>query len=134
MSNQGANGRWKHFALKIVCPEKFPVQFGWDPGRAFGVYTFKLAYECLQGFNSGWQAGSVLFTSSVDMEIGASPRRLIASTIGLLASRERKAVIQVFLDRPTNLQSQMFLGRCLIIQESRPELVPRLADMIGNYQ
>ena len=26
------------------------------------------------------------------------------------------------------------MGRCLIIEESRPELVPWLADMIGNYE
>ena len=31
-------------------------------------------------------------------------------------------------------EDRQFLGRCLIIQESRPELVPRLADMIGNYE
>ena len=30
--------------------------------------------------------------------------------------------------------SRKLLGRCLIILESRPELVPRLADMIGNYE
>ena len=91
--NQCANGRWKHFAPKIVCPEKFPAHFGWDPGRAFRC--IHLAFEFLQGFNTGWQTGSVLLTSSVDMEIGPSPRRLIISTIGLLSSRERKAVIQV---------------------------------------
>ena len=32
------------------------------------------------------------------------------------------------------LEDRQFLGQCLIIQESRPELVPRLADMIGNYE
>jgi len=31
-------------------------------------------------------------------------------------------------------EDRQFLGRCLIIQESRPELVPKLADMIGNYE
>ena len=26
-------------SLKIVCPEKFQVQFGWDPVELFGAYT-----------------------------------------------------------------------------------------------
>ena len=51
-------------------------------------------------------AGVVSLTSSVDVEIGSSPGRLTVSTIGLLSSRERKAVIQVFLDSQTNFPRQ----------------------------
>ena len=47
-----------------------------------------------------------MLTSSVDMEIGPSPRRLIVSTMGSLSSRERKSVIQVFLDSTTNFPPQ----------------------------
>ena len=48
-------------------------------------------------------AGVVSLTSSVNMEIGPSPRRLIVSTMGSLSSRDRKAVIQVFMDSTTNV-------------------------------
>ena len=53
-------------------------------------------------------AGVVSLTSSVHMDIGSSPRRLIVSTMGSLyiSSRERKAVIQVLLDSPTNFPPQ----------------------------
>ena len=85
-SNQCANCRGKHFALKIV-------RIG--PGLSFSEHT-----PCLQ--MSPGMTGMVSLTSSVDMEIGLSPRRLIVSTTRSLSSRERKAGIQVFLDSPTN--------------------------------
>ena len=47
-------------------------------------------------------AGVVSLTSSVGMEIGPSPRRLLFSTMGSLSSSERKAVIRVFLDSTTH--------------------------------
>ena len=31
-------------------------------------------------------------------------------------------------------EDRQFLGRCLIVQEARPEIVPKLEDMIGNYE
>ena len=31
-------------------------------------------------------------------------------------------------------EERQLLGRCLVIQKSRPELVPRLEDMIGDYE
>ena len=67
----------------------------------FGAYTLHTKDLTLAGV-----AGVVSLTSSVDMAIGPSLRRLIVSTVGSLSSRERKAVIHIFLDSPTNFPPQ----------------------------
>ena len=76
----------------------------------FGAYT--LHTNVSKDLTVAGMAGVVSLTSSVDMEIGPSPRRLIVSTMGSLSSRERKAVIQVFLDSPTNVPPQSVPVNC----------------------
>ena len=70
----------------------------------FGAYT--LHTNVSNDLTLAGMAGVVSLTSSVGMVIGPSPRRLIVSKMGSLSSRERKAVIQDFLDSTTNFPPQ----------------------------
>ena len=104
MWNQCANGRGSislsiFFALKSSQRSSDRIRV-----ELFGVYT--LHTNVSKDLTLAGMARVVSLTSSVDMTIGPSPRRLIVSTMGSLSSRERKAVIEVFLDSPTNFPPQ----------------------------
>ena len=70
----------------------------------YGAYTLHTIVS--NDLTLAGMAGVVSLTSSVGTEIGPSPRRLVVSTMGSLSSRERKAVIKVFMDSPTNFPPQ----------------------------
>ena len=104
MWNQCANGRGS-ISLSICFARKISKRSS-DSIRVelFGAYT--LQTNVSRDLTLAGMAGVFSLTSSVDMEIDPSPRRLIVSTTGSVSSRERKAVIQVFLDSPTNFPPQ----------------------------
>ena len=90
MCSQCANGRGKHFVHKMFWSEKIPVQ----------------VTNISNDLKPAGMAGLASLSPSVDMGIGPSPMQLIGSSMGSLSSRERKVVIQVFLDNPTNVPPQ----------------------------
>ena len=101
MLNQCGNGRGSISSLSRLIALR-SSQRSSDRIRVelFGAYT--LHSNVSKDFTLAAMAGVVALTSSVDIEICPSPRRLIVTTMGSLSSREGKAVIQVFSDSPTN--------------------------------
>ena len=71
------------FALKSSQRSSVRIQF-----QLFGAYT--LHTNVSKDLTLAGMAGVFSLTSSVDMTIGPSPRRLIGSTMGSLSSRERR--------------------------------------------
>ena len=92
----GSISRSRLFALKSSQRSSDRIRV-----ELIGAYTWHTTVS--KDLTLTGMAGVVTLKSSVDVDIGPSPGRLTASMIGLLSSRERKAVIQFFFDLQTFL-------------------------------